>query len=493
MSMPHRFVAFALPFLLPLLVAQDPPVQAEPGQSAAPAPRVRLTEERVRQAYADSLAACAKAFGKALDPELPLAFVSREQMAETIERENLPIVRLRIPDAAQAEAAAKQLAAALAQGAYAKYSWADARFLVALETWREQVRLLDLPALAEDAALRAVMVHELCHAYDDRRFGFAARLIEADTEEAVKAVNAVIEGSAQLQARRICGQNGWLDGFAVMREAVGKLPKSVLRQGEAMALLVRSMVASATFAYYDGEDFVTAVVAAEPEGGHERVFRTPPREQELILNPAWYLDPAQRPAVLYDPAPALDRFQAAFDSETWNATRAQATAQQMAAGMTLLPAEDVANFQKSVRNAQLLQLTPKANPQSRMVVCVVIEFDGEASAAQWLDYAERLSKRKDETMATGRVRIVGSERRELVGADHRGWLFRKRMKAGTKEFDVANIDLQRGRIVVETVMSAEPLPDEEHERLVVETLAAVRLRAATDESAKAGPATDTGR
>jgi hypothetical protein len=96
-------------------------------------------------------------------------------------------------------------------------------------------------------------------------------------------------------------------------------------------------------------------------------------------------------------------------------------------------------------------------------------------------------------MATGRVRIVGSERRELVGADHRGWLFRKRMKAGTKEFDVANIDLQRGRIVVETVMSAEPLPDEEHERLVVETLAAVRLRAATDESAKAGPATDTGR
>jgi hypothetical protein len=256
---------------------------------------------------------------------------------------------------------------------------------------------------------------------------------------------------------------------------------------------VRSMVAAATFAYHDGEDFVAAVVAAEPEGGHARVFRNPPREQELILNPAWYLDPNQRPAVLYDPTPALDRLRAEFDRETWSGVRVQATAQQMAAGMTLLPAEDVERFQRSVRNAQLVQLTPKADPQSRMVVCVVIEFDGEASALKWLEYAQRLSKRKDETMATGLVRIVGSQQRELVGTGHRGWLFRKRMKAGGKEFDVANIDMQRGRIVVETVMSGEPMDDAEHERLVAAVLDAVRLRAATDEAATARPAAGAGR
>lgn len=479
MPTPRWFLTLLLPILSPLLAAQEP--------------RPTVSEERVRQAYADGLAACAKAFGKALDPELPLAFVSRDAMAETIERENLPIVQLRIADAEEAAAAAKQLAAALARGAYAKYSWADDRFLVALETWQEQVRLLELPELASDAALRAVMVHELCHAYDDRRFAFAKRLIEADTEESVKAINAVIEGSAQLQSRRICGQNGWSAGFEVMREAVGKLPKSVVRQGEAIAMLVRSMVAAATFAYHDGEEFVAAVVAAEPEGGLERVFRAPPREQELVLNPAWYLDPKLRPAVLYDPAPALDRFQAAFDGETWNAGRAQVTAQQMAAGMTLLPPEDVERFTRSVRNAQVVQATPKANPQSRMVVCVVMEFDSEASAAQWLGLAERLSKRKDETMATGRVRIVGSERRELVGPDHRGWLFRKRMKSGGKEFDVANIDLQRGRLVVETVLSGEPLEDAEHERLVLEVLAAVRLRTATDDSGGEQPTKESGR
>lgn len=493
MSMPRLFVTFVLPFLSTVLAAQDPPVAGEPGQGTAAAPRQELTEERVRQAYADSLAACAKAFGKSLDPELPLAFVTRREMAETIERENLPIVQLRIADAEQAAAETRQLATTLARGAYAKYSWADARFLAALDTWREQVRLLELPELAEDAALRAVMVHELCHAYDDRRFGFAKRLVEADSQEAVMAINAVIEGSAQLQTRRICGQNGWTAGFEVMRDAVGRLPKSVLEQGEAMALLVRSMVASATFAYYDGEDFVAAVVAADSEGGHERVFREPPREQELILNPAWYLDPSKRPAVLYDPLPALDRLQAEYDAEVWNGVRVQATAQQMAAGMTLLPPEDVERFQRSVRNAHLLQLTPKANPQSRMVVCVVIEFDGEASALKWLEYAERLSKRKDEAMATGRVRIVGSQQKELVGAGQRGWLFRKRMKAGGKEFDVANIDLQRGRIVVETVMSGEPLADAEHERLVTEVLDAVRLRAATEDAGKPRPAEGAGR
>lgn len=493
MSMPRLFVTFVLPFLLTGMRAQEPPQPGAERQDAAPVARQRLTEERVREAYADSLAACAKAFGKPLDPAVPLAFVTRAEMAETIERENLPIVRLRVADEEQAAADARQFAATLAQGAYAKYSWADARFLVVLETWREQVVLLEMPELAGDAALRAVMVHELCHAYDDRRFAFSQRLVEADSEDSVKAINAVIEGSAQLQSRRICGQNGWMEGFLVMRDAVGRLPKSVLRQGEAMAMLVRSTVAALTFAYYEGEEFVAAVVAAQPEGGHERVFRTPPREQELILNPAWYLDPSTRPAVLYDPTPALDRFLVAFAEESWNATRMQATAQQLAAGMTLLPKEDVERFQKSVRSAQLVQATPKADPQAQMVVCVVLEFDGEASAMRWLEYAERLSKRKDETMATGRVRIVASQQKELVGADHRGWLFRKRMKVGAKEFDVVSVDMQRGRLVVETVLSGDPLPDEEHERLVEAVLAAVRLRGANDETVEGQPAGDAGR
>lgn len=61
-------------------------------------------------------------------------------------------------------------------------------------------------------------------------------------------------------------------------------------------------------------------------------------------------------------------------------------------------------------------------------------------------------------------------------ATSRGLLFRKHMKAGLFKFDVVSIDMQRGRIVVETILSGDPLPDEEHGRLVAAMLDAVRLR-----------------
>jgi len=191
-----------------------------------------ITEARLREAYAASLAACAKAFGKELDPAVPLAFASREEIAEVVTRENLPLVKLRVADEEAAMAEARQLSDKLAEGVYGKFSWADQKFLVVLGAWEQHAKSLAMPELTTDAALRAVMVHELCHAYDDRRFGFAERLATADSRDAIVAINAVIEGSAQLQSRRICGQNDWLPGFEAMREAVGKIPATVLAQGE---------------------------------------------------------------------------------------------------------------------------------------------------------------------------------------------------------------------------------------------------------------------
>lgn len=435
-----------------------------------------ITEARLREAYAASLAACAKAFGKELDPAVPLVFASREEIAEVVTRENLPLVKLRVADEEAAMAEARQLGDKLAEGVYGKFSWADQKFLVVLGTWEQHAKFLAMPELTTDAALRAVMVHELCHAYDDRRFGFAERLATADSRDAIVAINAVIEGSAQLQSRRICGQNDWLPGFEAMREAVGKIPATVLAQGEAVALIARGAAAATTFAYHDGERFVESVLAADPKDGHERLFRTPPREEELILNPAWYLDPASRPAVLYDLKPAFDVLLAAHDPEVWSEVRSQTTAQQIAAGMTLLPKASVDAFSASVRNAAIAQFTYKANPQAKMVIGAVLEFDSEASAARWLDLADQLSNLKDQAMKKGQVRIVGSERKELVLPTSRGLLFRKHMKAGLFKFDVVSIDMQRGRIVVETILSGDPLPDEEHGRLVAAMLDAVRLR-----------------
>jgi hypothetical protein len=48
------------------------------------------------------------------------------------------------------------------------------------------------------------------------------------------------------------------------------------------------------------------------------------------------------------------------------------------------------------------------------------------------------------------------------------------MQSGELEFDVATIDVRRGRVVVETIFSGEPPAADEHQKLVRELLDAVQ-------------------
>lgn len=276
MTIPAPRLACAfLPLLFALAAAAQEPTPAI----------AEVTEARLQAAYADAQAACAKALGGPLEPPVPLRLAKTSELRAIIARENLPLVRLRQPDADKAEAEAEQLGVRLGAMAYAKYSWADRAFYVVAATWRELAEQLDRPTLTADVGLRAVMVHELCHAYDDRKFDFTARLRGTATAEAATAFNAVLEGHAQLQARRICGQNGWNDGFNAMRDAIGQVPARSSKGGEAALLLARAGAASMTFAYHDGEEFVAAVLAADPERGAERVFTAPPTDQDTVLHP----------------------------------------------------------------------------------------------------------------------------------------------------------------------------------------------------------------
>jgi hypothetical protein len=452
-------------------------------QQAAAEP---VTEARVAAAYVDAAAACAKAFGGPFEPALAIEFVGKDELFEVLVRENLPIVELREPDADKARSEAETVSRQLAEMTYAKYSWADRKFLVCPPTWNRLAQVVELPELTTDAAIRAVLVHELCHAHDDRRFGFAKCLETADSVESVLVRNAVIEGSAQVQTRRICGQNGWEEGFAAMTAGIGQLPKDVEKRGALLAMIARSAVARATFAYHDGERFVAAVLAADPEKGAERVFRAPPMDQETVLNPGWYLVPSSRPALLYDLEPSLERFVREYDPVVWQGTRANVTGKQIATGLTLLPRADVDAFVESLRNARFVQLVPTANPQSKLAMMIALEFDSERSAARWIDMAEQLSKRKDETMTKGLARILGGTTERFAEGDFVGVVQQKRMKAGGKEFDVASIDVQRGRIVVETVLSGDPMPVEAHRKLVLELVGAVARKGAPPAAPEAG-------
>nr|HMQ21367.1 hypothetical protein [Planctomycetota bacterium] len=226
-----------------------------------------LTEERLQSAYSDAREACEKSYGQALDPAVPLEVTKIATLAKTIARENLPIISLREPDAEKAKSQAELLGRQIAGMALAKYSWFDRKVLVVTKSWEGLARTCERPLLISDIGLRAIFVHELCHAYDDQRFDFAKLLQGSTTANATTALNAVFEGSAQLRSRRICAKAGWSDGFDALREVVSLVPASILKHGEATAILARASAAAMAFAYHDGERFAAAVVAADPENG----------------------------------------------------------------------------------------------------------------------------------------------------------------------------------------------------------------------------------
>lgn len=341
-------------------------------------------------------------------------------------------------------------------------------------TWEDQARALVRPELTGDATLRAVLVHELIHAWDDASHGLTGLLAGLETLDAVMAMNAVIEGHAQFEARRVCERSGWTAGFDLLTATIGEVHESTAFLGETAQQALRIQAASLASAYRDGERFIAALHAA---GGDElvaRAFREPPDDLGTILHPDWYLDPAQRPALLFDAEPALDLFAARFPQDGWSSQRMSLQPVQVEAALALLPAERVRRVTESLRWSRALVLQPSADPTSRMVLLNVMEFAIEAAAQDFVAAAGTLAEIKDDRMKQDFVRSVDSERVHLVEADLAGFRQRLVMQSGPLAFEVSAMEAARGPLVVETIFSAEPIEDEAHLALVRELFGAVR-------------------
>jgi hypothetical protein len=438
----------------------------------------KVTEARVRAALAEARAALEKECGAKLDAGLALRFATAAEIGQRIAEENMAFVRLRQPDEEKARAEAQSLGDTLGAITFAKYSWNPRELLVVPRSLEAQARQQDLPELCSDTTLRALMVHELVHAWDDSLHGIPALFARADSLDAAGACNALLEGHAQHVARRVCKARGWSAGFETYTGVIGRVPDSSKELGEATLLMLRVQGAAIGFSYRDGERFVAALESAGGAEAVARAFREPPRDGESILHPEWYLDPKKRPAVLYEPEPALDLFVARFPGSVWSAQRLSIQSSQMEAGLALLPKEEAHALAASVRSARYVMLYPTANPNEKIVSTAVVEFGSETEALAYLAASDRLSKLKDEKMKTGLVRITGSSTSAIRAEGRTGWLQTKQMKNGALAFEVQAIDLLRGKVVVETLFSGEAIAVEEHIQLATELLAAVKLRQA---------------
>ena len=469
-----------------LLVVSAPVVAAAPQQpgsespAASAAPEVsgplRVTRARLEAASVDACAACESVLTPKFDPPIALEFVEVSGMVDALAEDNFASFLLREKDEKKAKAMAKQFGQQVGPMLYAKYSWSSKRFLVAQLVWDQLAQQEEATDMGLDATLRAVLVHELCHAIDDRNFDLGAMMSKARTDDAVLAQNAVIEGHAQLQARRVCARKGWSKGMATLTRFTGAVPKSVEKLGEAMAALIRAQARTTESWYVDGEKFVKAVAASDSERSAARVFAQPPADMAEVLNPDWYLDPSKRPSLAFDVEPALDVFEASHDESVWRGSRMSGSAQSLAASFNMLDPEEAKAATSKIRQIRVLQLVPAADPQSKAAICAVLEFEDEASASQFVALMDLVSKHKDKTMTTGMLRILSSSTEKLEFEGMKGFLQSKTMRNGALEFPFASIDAQRGCLLVETIFSGDPPEQKAHLALVKRILDAAKAR-----------------
>lgn len=433
-----------------------------------------VTEARLQAAYAEARQALATHLGTKLEQFPPLQISNQKAVSKAIAKENLPVIQAHEPDERKAKMLAAQAGAQYAQILFAKYSWSAKELLVLPGNWEANARLLQRPALTGDQALKAVMVHELCHALDDQEYGIARLLASSPSTDGISAVNALIEGHAQLRARQVCQAAGWSEGFEVFTGAVGLIPESSQQDGELLLQMLRAQSAELSLTYHDGERFVKAIQLAAGEEGVRKLFQEPPQDTDVILNPGWYLDPKSRPVARYESAEVLNTFESGFNLKEWTAQRLLLNRRQMAAALTLLPKEESDQIVRSLVINRVIVLQPTLAPASKLAQCAFFEFDSEQSAQNFLASSRKLSALKDQQMSSGTAKIQQSVSTELQSANLRGWLHEKQIEYAGTIIQVAAADVQLGPVVIETIFSVHPIEREAHQQLLEQLLEQVK-------------------
>ncbi len=453
--------------LIVLLLLASPWARAEEA-------RLEISRERLEAAFAEARAAVESRVEAKLDPALELKLVESDVIAEHVAAENLPAIRLRQRDEEKARAEADAAGEVLAQMALAKYAWSTRELLVVPATWESHADLLGRPQLTSDGALRAVMVHELVHALDDARFDFGQTIAKLPTLDAVLAFNAVIEGHAQHVTRAVCAKQGWNEGFDAFADSIGAIPEVPPELGELTKVLMEIASVSLTSAYEDGERFIAELERAGSRDAIVRAFREPPSEMEFILHPEWFLDPATRPKLCFDLERGLAVFAERLPADTWTTQRLTLSSAQVGVALALLPEQTVERIVDSAVTTRVLIAQPTAAPASKNVLLGVIEFRSDDEALFYAGAARELARIKAEKMKEGILSILDSKVTGIDDERARGFAQRLRVRAGLEEIDVHAVTVARGHIVSESVFSAEQIADEEHVRLAIAVLDAVR-------------------
>ncbi len=138
----------------------------------------------------------------------------------------------------------------------------------------------------QDAALLALLIHELVHAADDVRYG-----IHENRElnfRASFAQSAAFEGHAQHVTRNICAKANCLHGLKALDEFMFSRPNPPNQLTQSVQAISRNVL---EYSYIEGERFMNNL-ASRPNGKAliDHVLTNPPQDPIQILDPQSYPD-----------------------------------------------------------------------------------------------------------------------------------------------------------------------------------------------------------
>lgn len=142
---------------------------------------------------------------------------------------------------------------------------------------------------ADRAALRALLIHELVHAADDKRFRIHDN--RALSFRASFAQSATFEGHAQWVTRRVCQKAGCSQGLQDLDNFMFNTDETTRQLTQPVEAISRNVL---EYSYVEGERFIAGL--AERENGTQLIdnlLRSPPSDPIQILSPETYPDAAR--------------------------------------------------------------------------------------------------------------------------------------------------------------------------------------------------------
>jgi len=213
--------------------------------------------------------------------DIQLLLASDEAMTIEVESESQRLIEAQFGKTRFADAFLQKLMDAQVGTYAALFSSKLSAVMVSRSMLKRYERSLPSNKLIRTAALKALLIHELVHAADDRRYRIHEN--RALNFRASFAQSATFEGHAQWVTRKICAEHNCSSGLTALDNFMFNRSARPALHAQPIEAISHNVL---EYSYVEGERFINAL-AQRPNGAMliDRLLRSPPQDPIEILAP----------------------------------------------------------------------------------------------------------------------------------------------------------------------------------------------------------------